>query len=270
MTFFRFDRRYLFGFMALAVAVPLLFPLHLPNEVTPDVRHFYNLIDSLPAGSVVLVSFDHEASTIVEVRPPATAVIRHLFQKDIKIIGVSLLAEGTGIGRELLLRLGREYGKQEGTDFAFLGFRPQYAATISGLGEDIRRVFPTDYRDRPLDSLPLFSSVRNLADLALVISVADGDLPATWVDYAVARYHQKVAAAVTAVMATTYYPYLNSGQLVGLVSGLKGASEYELLLHKPGGGVRGMDAQSVAHLALLLLIGLGNLAFLASRKRAAR
>lgn len=260
------DRRSIFLVIAFAVGIPLVLPLHLPNQVTPAVQQIYNLIEELPAGSTILISFDHEASTIAEVRPLATALLSHLFSRHIKVVGISLLAEGTGIGSEILHQVAQEFQKHEGQDFAFLGFRPQYAATISGLAEEIRRVYPTDYRGIPLNSLPLFDSLKNLSNTALVISVADGDLPSWWVDYAGARYRQKIIGAVTAVMATTFYPYLNSGQLVGLISGLKGAAEYEILLRRPGAGLRGMDAQSVAHITLLVLIGFSNLSYL-RRKR---
>jgi hypothetical protein len=39
-----------------------------------------------------------------------------------------------------------------------------------------------------------------------------------------------VAVGVTAVMAADMYPYLQSGQLIGMLSGLKGAAEYEKLV----------------------------------------
>jgi len=39
-----------------------------------------------------------------------------------------------------------------------------------------------------------------------------------------------VAVGVTAVMAADLYPYLQSGQLVGMLAGLKGAAEYEKLV----------------------------------------
>jgi hypothetical protein len=87
------------------------------------------------------------------------------------------------------------------------------------------------------------------------------------VDYAQTRYQKKVLAAVTAVMATTYYPYLSSGQFSGLVGGLKGAAEYEELLAKPGLGVKGMEAQSLGHLLLIMLIIIGNLGLLKRKKR---
>ncbi|HEU4437020.1 MAG TPA: hypothetical protein VFR89_06105, partial [candidate division Zixibacteria bacterium] len=59
-----------FAFLAVFVAVtfPLLYPLNISDRVSPEAVKFKALLDSIPPGSVVMVSFDHEASTVAEVR----------------------------------------------------------------------------------------------------------------------------------------------------------------------------------------------------------
>ncbi|MFH1336511.1 MAG: hypothetical protein ABII96_08335, partial [Candidatus Zixiibacteriota bacterium] len=118
----------------------------------------------------------------------------------------------------------------------------------------------------PLEQSPMMKNIKNYDDVDLIVSVADGDLPVTWVDYAVSRYHKKFACAATAVMATSFYPFLSSGQMVGLLGGLKGAAEYEMLINKPGMGQKGMDAQSVCHLMIVLLIVFGNVSYFMERR----
>lgn len=260
------DRRLIFILMALSVAIPLIFKIGFPNKVTREVRKVYQEIDQMDSASVVMISFDHEASSLPEVKPMAVAILRHCFSKNLKVIGFALLAEGTAIGDEILREVAAEYNKVYGEDYVFLGFRPQYQAAILGMGEDIKRVFPQDYKNISLDQIPMIEGIKNYQDISLIISVADGDMPTYWVDYAVSRYHKKVATAVTAVMATSFYPFLASGQIVGLLGGLKGAAEYEILIEKPGMGQRGMDAQSVSHLVIILLVILGNAGYFLRRK----
>ena len=250
-----------------AVTIPLLFPLNISDRISPEAVKFKALVDSIPAGSVVMVSFDHEASTVAEVRPLATALVRHLFSRNIRIIGLSLFAEGTAIGHQVLTLVAEEYGKKYGEDWVFLGFRPQYQAAILGIGENLANVFPRDYTGRMASELPLLKEVTNYAQVAMVVSVADGDLAYAWVDYAHTRYNARVAAMVPAVMVTSYMPYYASGQLAGLVNGLKGAADYERLLGKPGAAIRGMDAQSLAHVVILLLVVAGNAAYWWGRKK---
>ena len=55
-------------------------------------------------------------------------------------------------------------------------------------------------------------------------------------------------------MAPEAYPYLDSRQLVGLLTGMRGAAEYEQLIDAPGDGLPAMTGQSFAHLFILILI----------------
>ena len=160
------------------------------------------------------------------------------------------------------------FGRSYGTDWIYLGFRPQYTAAILGMGESIADVFDADYEGNALSATALGRQVHNYDNIDLVISVADGSMPTYWVEFARARYGERVVAALTAVMVTSFLPYLESGQLDGILAGLKAAAEYEELLDNPAAGARGMDAQSAAHALIAVLIIIGNVeAWRARRKR---
>ncbi len=260
------ERRIIFLLIFLAVALPLVLKINFPNQVSPEVQKFYEVAEALPETSIVVVSFDHEASTIAEIKPLATALLRHIFSRNIRVISLSLLAEGTTLGNQILESVAKEYDKKYGQDYVYLGFRPQYTATILGLGESIEQVFPQDFRGTPSTEIPLLQKVKNYQNVELIFSVADGDMPTYWINYANARYQKNVAILVTAVMAVSYYPFLSSSQILGLVGGLKGAAEYEILLSKPGLGSKGMDAQSISHLVIILLVVFGNITYLIHKK----
>jgi hypothetical protein len=249
------NRKTIFILMAVAVIFPLIFKLSLPNKVTPEVKNVFEKINSL------------EASSFPEVQPLANAILQHSFSKNLKVIGISLLAEGTALGEKVLKENALKYNKTYGKDYVFLGFRPQVTATILGLGEDFHQVFPEDYTDNSTFDLELTKEIKDYKKIALIISVTDGDIPFSWINYAVARYEKKLLVLTTAVMATSFYPFLNSGQIEGLVNGLKGAAEYEILLGKPGMGSRGMDAQSIAHLLIIILVVLGNINYWLERRK---
>ncbi len=266
MDLSRIDRRYIYLVIAIAIAVPLLLKVQLPVSVGPEVQKVYDEIDSLQSRDCVMISFDFEASSVAEIKPVAEAVIRHAFEKNLRIVGLALFSEGTAIGYNIISSLAEEYGKKYGEDYIYLGFRPQYVSAILGMGENIDQVYPLDYLNDDWKDFPPFSDVENYHDISLVVSIADGSLPTYWVEYAGSRYGQKIAAGITAVMATSYYPYTASGQLVGIIGGLKGAAEYENLLGYTGGGHRGMLAQSSGHLAIIALVILANVAALRKKR----
>jgi len=68
-----------------------------------------------------------------------------------------------------------------------------------------------------------------------------------------------VTGGVTAVSTPGFLPYVNNlNQLYGLLGGLKGAAEYESLIGVKGTATSGMDAQSIAHVLVILFIIMGN------------
>jgi hypothetical protein len=251
--------------MALGVALPLLVKIDLPVRVTPDVKSVFDYIDSRKPGDVLLLSYDHDTGTLPEMVPMSIAILRHAFSKNLKIVGLALRAEGSAIGRQAFRKVGAEFGKSEGTDYVFLGYRPELTSAILGLGTSFSRVFPEDDRGVPIDSLPLMKHVESYSDIALVISISDDDTPLYWINYGNGRYQVPVAPAVTAVMATTFFPFLNSHQVVGMIAGLKGAAEYERLINKKDMASRGMDAQSIGHMVVILFILVGNIAYFITR-----
>ena len=263
---FNLDRKVIFILMALAVFLPLIFKLGLPNKVTPEVKNLFEQMETLKDSTVVLISFDFEASSFPEVQPLANVILTQCFSRNLKVIGISLLAEGTALGEKVLKENAAKYNKVYGKNYVFLGFRPQVTATILALGEGFQKVFPEDYYGTSTVDIELTKNIKDYKDISLIISVTDGDIPFSWISYAVARYNKDLAVLTTAVMATSFYPFLNSGQIKGLVSGLKGAAEYEILLKKPGMGAKGMDAQSMAHLLIILLVILGNVGYWLQKK----
>ena len=91
-----------------------------------------------------------------------------------------------------------------------------------------------------------------------------------WIIYGQGRYKFQLGLGSAAVMATNYYQYVQSGQLFGIISGLRGAAEYEILIGKGNVARKGMDVQSVAHALIIAFIVMGNIAFIVERRRARR
>lgn len=252
------SRRIIFAILAAVVIAVMLIKPRIPITVTSSTRSVFDQIEALDSGTVVMISFDHEASSLPEIGPIGAAIAEHCFRRGISVVGLALFSEGNAVGYDLLYRQAAEYGRAYGTDWVYLGFRPQYTAAILGMGESVSEVFEADYNGNPLASLPLAQRVRNYDDIALVVSIADGSMPTYWVEYAANRYGEKIIAALSAVMVTSYTPYMESGQLAGILTGLKGAAEYEQLLGTPRAGTRGMAAQSAAHVLIAALVLWGN------------
>lgn len=269
------DRRIIFMVMALSVIVPLAMRLTLPIPIgSGPSQNMYDAVDALPEGSMVLLSFDYDPSTMPELQPMAIALVQHLMTKDIKIVSMALWPMGVSLGNEALTSVSDSLGREEYVDWVNLGYKTGGGVLIVRLGSNIKSVFPEDYNGNSVDNMPIMESINKLGDFDMIISLSAGDpgVPA-WVMMAGDRYDIPIGGGCTAVSAPQFYPYLGTGQLIGLLGGLKGAADYETMVRvgvenpPPGTATPGMAAQSVAHLVIMLFIILGNISYLANKKR---
>ncbi len=261
------DRRIIYAIIGLAVIIPLVLKITMPIRVSETVRNAYESIERLPAGSIVMISIDYDASSEPELQPMLIAVLRHCFKKDLKVILLGHWALGLPLGEIALNRVSAEYNKKYGEDYINLGYRPGYSALMVGIGREIRDFFSADYRNVPIDSFPFMRNVHNYNQIAMLVGLEAGATGDAWVQFAGARFGQKMFLGATGVTAPDLYPYLQAGQITGLIAGLQGAAEYETLINEKGTGTLGMPTQSVVHGLIILFILLGNISYFVLRKK---
>jgi len=222
------------------------------------------LLDATHSGAVGLISFDYEASTITELHPMAVAQIEHAWSKGHKVIATALWPQGPQMAAQCFeeaKKNPRFKDMQYGVDYVNLGYKVGGLVTVQALGSSFTDVYPTDSSGASWNSLPMLKSIRNLKDLAWISSLSSG-VPGLreWIMIAHDVYNIPVTGGTTAISAPGFLPYVNNqNQLTGLLGGLKAASEYEMLIDKKGPATTKMDAQSVAHIVILIFIALGNI-----------
>lgn len=269
----RIDRRIIFAFIAVAVAVPLFFNVSMYVETTAEVRGVYSAVDTLSPGSKVLISFDYDPGSMPELQPMAESFFRHCFAKDLKVIVIGLWPQGplqanwalhVILNEPDIKKKNLEYG----VDYVNLGYTAGNEVVIQRMGSDIHAAFPTDSYGTPIDEIPIMKGVRNFDNIDFVYNLSAG-YPGTqeWVQFAADRFHAVLGAGTTAVQAPLMYPFLGRNQLVGILGGMKGAAEYEVLANRPARGVRYMFSQGIAHAVVVFFVIIGNIAYFATRKR---
>jgi hypothetical protein len=279
------DRRILYLAIALGTLIPILVPIGFPVSTTQPTERLFEKIESLGPDDVVLISFDYGPTTAPENAPMAEAILRHCFSRRIKVVAIALFPLGgvTMAGQELALITPEFPGLRDGEDYAFLGYKDGAQAAMKQMGVDFAAVFPTDRAGRPLAELPLMARVHNYDNIALIVSLSTNVIAEYWVNLVNAQFRTPVAVGATAVSAPKYFAYLDAGQMLGLLGGVKGASEYERLLidrypemrpayRKAGvyNAMKGMDAQTIDHAIIMLFILVGNAAFFQMRRKTGR
>jgi hypothetical protein len=263
----RIDRRILYVIILVCVIVPLLAGVRLTMSVTPPVRGLYDAVENLEPGSYVWLAADYDPGSMPELYPMNVAFVEHLFSKDIKVICAALWPPGPPLAQRVFDELAPEYGKQYGVDYVNLGFKEGREAVMVSVAEDMRSTFPRDFAGDRWEDIPMLEGIENLSDVDMIVCVSAG-YPGIkeWVQQVATRYNLAIGGGVTAVSGPEMYPYIQSGQLVGLLAGMKGAAEYEQLVEKPGLGLSGMVAQSYVHVMVVIFIIFANVVFVIEKR----
>jgi len=264
------DRRWIFLVIGLAVLLPLFFPLGLPIRATNATQLVYDAVDDLEPNSKVLVSFEYGPSTKPEIHPMAIGILRHLFTNNQKVYVTCLWPDGQFMAEDALTEIAeQEFGLTYGEDYVLLGFRPGNEAVVKGLVSNLRKLYTTDARGTLVDQIPMMANVNRVKDFDFIFSASAG-YPGTieWVQYAADPTGVPMSTGTTSIQVNDVMPYVQSGQVKGILAGMPGAAEYEALIGSPGIGTSGMDAQSIAHLVIVLFIVFGNITYFIETRRA--
>lgn len=275
------DRRWVFLFVALVCVITYVWPFSIPIRITNEVKEIFNYIDKLNEGDIIFLGIDYDPNALAELHPMSYAIAEQAFRKKLRVIFVTLSQNGPGMADQAIrdisdsVKLDKTYngvfypGREiiNGIDYVFLGYKPYPALVILGMGQNFRIPFPSDYYGTPLDSIPMMKGVMNYDQVKCVVDFAAGNVADMWISYGQGRYNFPLALGMTGVMGADYYPYLNSGQIFGIMGGLLGAAQYEKLADNPGPAIDGMRIQVYAHIVIILFIIIGNIGFLVSRRK---
>ncbi|MEO0106672.1 MAG: hypothetical protein ABIL46_05020 [candidate division WOR-3 bacterium] len=280
----KIDRRIIYLILTILVILPFFLKFRIPQNIMPQTKRLFDFIEKLSPSDnqSVLLSIDYTPQTMPECHPMAISILTHCFKKKIPVLGVSFDPQAPGLAIEAFNTVVNKINKTAktnndsviyGRDYVYLGWKSGRIAALMEMGEKIGNVFPKDYYNNYTDSLPLMQRIKNYRNVSIAIILAAADYPQEWLMYAQARYGLKLGAGLTAVMAPKYYPFLQTGQISGMISGMKGAAEYENLLlqygyaEESGKAETGMNSQTLVHLLIIVLIIVGNIGYLVMRKK---
>ena len=256
-------REVLYGILIVTFIMPMLFPIGFPVPITPEVQKWYDTIDKLPNGSVIMIDFGYSGGGEPELGPMAVAVYHQIFKRGgIKVVAMSTSIEGTLLFDKVIAELNpSQYGKKYGVDYIHIGYIAGTESAMAAVGKSIRATTTTDYKGTPLDQYPIMQGVNEAADFDLLICyTTGGDQSEGWVRQWYTTYKTPYLSCVLAMMVPTMLPYQKAGQIVSLVSGAQ-AGQMELLVKVPARGIKSADVITMTHLLCIALVVVGNVAY---------
>lgn len=256
--------------LAGVVVWQLLAPISMPIAPSAATQGVYDAIAAVPNDKLIVISADWDASTQAETGPQTQAIVQACLREGKRFALMSLGAPmGIRLAHEIAQEAAREHGAEYGVDWCNWGYKYGYGNVLMALAKDIPRAVGSDFYGTPVAELPMMEGVTDIRGIGLVIEVTGlAAITEIWLGLIQGPYGTPLASAYTAVMAPGYYPYLDSGQMQGMLVGAKGAAEMEALVERPGKAVAVMNVQSWAHVLIIALIVIGNAGYvLAGRRR---
>jgi hypothetical protein len=282
-TLLGIDRRFIFLVMGLVIAIPIIKPFGLKMDVTRPTRLLFDEIDRIdPATQCLMVATDYTPQTEPELHPMLVGLLRHAFGRKIPVLVLTFYVEATGLAVQGIEQVVQEFNARAtsnadsviyGRDYVYLGWTPPPIVPILGMGASITNVYVEDWYGNRTEDLPVMQRIHTYDEVGVVVSLSSISAPIWFVQFAQIRFGVKVGGGVTAVSVADFYPYLETGQLCGMLGGMKGAAEYEELVETVVGvpgrrrATEGMSSQSAAHVAIMVFVVLGNVGYFLTRRK---
>ena len=269
------DRRVIYAILLVFILVPLFIPKiseQLPVIPSKQSLDFYDTMERVARESpnkIVILDGQWSPSTRGENQWQTQAIIVHMMQRHLHFAILSFDQQNNALVQGLADALAPKYGYVYGRDYINWGFKPLsvFPQVVKGLVTNIPGTIKKDKRDQPVGSYPVMKGVKTMKDVGAIVEVTPTASVDTWIQLAQGVYKTPLLFAPTAVMAPTYYPYLDSGQIAGMLTGVKGAGDYEKLTHTPTVGTQATGALSLVYALIIGLIVLGNVGYFVTRRR---
>lgn len=256
----------------IAMIIPTLHPLGLPIMTGQMAQDWYDTVDALPEGSVILFDIGYGSGGYPSLGPANIAVFHQFFEKHLKVVIMATALEGSMMYPLVMEGVKPEsnYGAVYGEDYVFLGYIAGEQTAMAGVLGDLPALVSTDYTGIPIAQISILQDVAGADDFDIVAYLTTaGGTSEGWVYQAYSAYDKDVLGGFLSMMTTSMKPYYDTGQLLGLIDGVKGAADMEFLTRHPGDAIQSSDVLSFTQTLVIILILIGNISYFgakASRK----
>lgn len=278
----------LYAILFIIASAGVWISIPVPNQRAKASEDFYNKIaKEIPADKPVLISSDWTNSTRGESAGEFKALIRVLMRRNIKFCVFSMAdPNAPQVARDTIQFINterknkgqREY--QRWNDWVNAGFFPNAEAIANAMNNNFRTAFQDkktkdiEGNASPIFNSPVMKDIKGIEDFSCLIIVTGSKTS----NIAIERVTKvPLILEVTGVMGPEMQVYYDSGQVKGLVSGLKGLYDVETHMDEDFKGEKNLDNGAMyyptLHLVLTLLIIAvitGNVGMMLSKRGAAK
>jgi hypothetical protein len=261
-------------YLALVVMI-LLSPLQTwvraPEQ--RETKSFFNTVEGVLPGSVVLVVVDYDASLDGELTPQMRAILWHLLHRNLGVVTVSLTPQGVAIVQDLL---DESPSAVAGEHYVNLGYIPAHPAALQAfMNNPLGGATISGATQDPVHT-SLAQRFQQFEELDLIVTVSgDQDHVRWWIEQVGSQTEIDILASVPLGVVPYIQPYYSEtgrGQLKGMLAGLGATARYEELSDAGFAPSAQLNyiVQANAQMLLLLVVLVSGIGSLVIRPRGKR
>jgi len=247
----------------LLSGIPIIYPLGLPLKINESTTEFYNYLNNIPEGSVILWNEGYMVSSYVS--GSEIAFYKVFFdlmrEKDIKVIFISSCVDGPlgGAMIEQMLKYGVDKtGTTYGVDYVNLGWLPGFEAVLAAIAQDIQSVTTADAYGTPITQIPLMQGLTT--DDIVLFGFSCGVSVDPWMRQW-GPLNKPIAMFGGEMMVAQAMNYIQSGTVTIYLNGGRGNAEFEKLTGYYTLQTSIMDATNLISIYGIVLIVLSNVMY---------
>jgi hypothetical protein len=207
-----------------------IFPL--PGQVPNETISAIQAVEAIPPDAPVLVVFDYEPATIGEMEASGASLVDHMIiLKHPRLTLLSTSPTGAALAERFMSNVlaNAYYKPQAGVNYINLGYLPGGLAGVYDFALNPVSTMPLGADSTEVWNSAVLQGVTHLSDFASVIVLTDSvESGRTWIEQtALARGKTPLIMISSAQAGPMFLPYVESGQINGLINGLYGAAGAE-------------------------------------------
>jgi len=269
--FAEYDRRIVYLALFLVVTIMLMTPIGLPISVSPSTMQYYDVLEALGPDDRILAVLNTEFSGYMEIQSGIIASIRVMVEKEAKICIAVAHPEATGIPELVLSAIKSTMDEHQytyGEDYVVLGYVFPNEASVASAAQDWHGAIHNDFYGNSIEGTFL-DEINDWSDWTLISDYTTGIQTTALINHFGLRGAPMIVNGI-GVEISILAPYLDTGIYKALLQSMRGGAELEYLTGHPGPGMTAMDAFTIGHYLMILLIVIGNIGYFGYTRNAGR
>ena len=242
----------------------LVNPIPFPVEINRWTQSYFDYVESIPSGSLVIMSPDFVAAGYQENGYAGEGMLKQFWRNGLDVILVGYQPESTQMAEKMVSRISDYIAANNvvyGQDYVIMPMISGLEVGAASLALEGNSMFDADHYGTPISQLPIVQRFNNYADVAFCVGMGGRATTSYYVNHWHIPFGTKIGDAAAALGLAGAVTNFDQGWTVGSVVGLVGTTEFELLNQEYTVATKLTGTLNMAVLILLLGVILANVVY---------